>query len=199
MSNKRDPRALVNFDTKDFKNRQFANPDLSTPYCRTEPPSGDHKGKMRDCHRNPNPSAGKTPVESTASGEALRARWFENADHDKIKRQLNGTFTYRKPEFGCPLRSQISGAFTSVGAMTPNKWSETVRALSALCTQNRAYTPRQLRARRTCTYSATTMTSYRLQTGFTRSFHLQPSGSMLAREIYLSLSIPSLCAYAPPW
>ena len=63
----------------------------------------------------------------------------ENADHDEIKRQLNGkdasTFTYENPEFGCPLRSQISDAFSSVEAMTPSKWSETVRALSALCTQ----------------------------------------------------------------
>ena len=61
------------------------------------------------------------------------------ADHDEIKRQLNGEdasmFTYRNPEFGCPLRSQISDAFSSVEAMTPNKWSETVRALSTLCAQ----------------------------------------------------------------
>ena len=34
-----------------------------------------------------------------------------------------------------PNRSQISDAFSSVEAMMPDKWSETVRALSALCTQ----------------------------------------------------------------
>ena len=68
-----------------------------------------------------------------------RAKWFENADHDEIKRQLNcedaSAFTYEKPEFGCPLRPQVSDEFSSVEAVTPSKWSETVRALSALCIQ----------------------------------------------------------------
>ena len=69
----------------------------------------------------------------------LRAKFFENADHYEIGQQLRGgdasTFTYARPDFRCTTRSQISDAFSSVEAMTPNKWSETVCALSALCTQ----------------------------------------------------------------
>ena len=66
----------------------------------------------------------------------LRARWFDSVDHDEIKQQLKGEaaskFAYIKPEFGCPLRIQISDAFSSVEIMTAKAWSDTVRALSAL-------------------------------------------------------------------
>ena len=52
-----------------------------------------------------------------------------------VIRELNGeansTFAYIKPEFGCPLGTQISGAFSSV-EMTAQAWSNNVRALSAL-------------------------------------------------------------------
>ena len=52
----------------------------------------------------------------------LRARWFDSVDHNEVK-QLKGeaasTFAYVKPEFGCPLRTQISGALSSVEVMTP--------------------------------------------------------------------------------
>ena len=69
----------------------------------------------------------------------LRAKFFENADHYEIGQQLRGgdasTFTYARPDLRCTTRSQISDTFSSVEAMTPNKWSETVCALSALCTQ----------------------------------------------------------------
>ena len=54
---------------------------------------------------------------------------------DPVRGGDASTFTYAKPEFRCPTRSQISDAFSSAEGMTPNKWSETVRALSALCTQ----------------------------------------------------------------
>ena len=57
-------------------------------------------------------------------------------DHNEIKQQLKGeaasTFAYVNPEFGCPLRTQISGAFSSVEMMTAKVWADTVRALSAL-------------------------------------------------------------------
>ena len=212
MRNKRDPRAPVKFDAEDFKKRQFANRDLSTlivernrlvdilkakcgtiTEARTLQPE-----KYQEYTRLVSRTHGiRRGLERTAL-KGSRARWFESADHDEIKRQLNGedasTFTYRKPGFGCPLRSQISDAFSSVEAMMPNKWSKTVRALSVLCAKNRAYTPRRPRAGRTCAYSATMMTSYRLQTGFTRSFHLQPSGSMSARDIYLSRHLPNRSA-----
>ena len=49
--------------------------------------------------------------------------------------KVASALTYEKPEFGCLLRSQTSDAFSSVEAVTSNKWSETVRALSALYTQ----------------------------------------------------------------
>ena len=66
----------------------------------------------------------------------LRAEWFDSADHDEIKQQLKGeaasTFEYVKPEFGCPLRTQISGAFSSTDMMASQAWSDTVCALSAL-------------------------------------------------------------------
>ena len=67
----------------------------------------------------------------------LRAKFFDDTDQDEIQRQLGGqdasTFKYAKPEFHCPIRSQISEAFSSVEAMTLDRWSETVCALSALC------------------------------------------------------------------
>ena len=62
---------------------------------------------------------------------------FRVADENQsTTRELNGlrTPTYEKTELGCPPRSQISDAFSSVEAMVSNKWSEIVRALSA-CTQ----------------------------------------------------------------
>ena len=57
--------------------------------------------------------------------------------------------------------------------MTSNKWSETVRALSALCTQKpRIHTKATEGEENLCLFCYK-MTSYRLQTGFTRSlFHL---------------------------
>jgi hypothetical protein len=69
----------------------------------------------------------------------FRAEWFENVDHDEIKQQLRGeapsTFTYVKPEFDCPVRSHIAKVFGSEEIMEAPTWSDTVRALSALCLQ----------------------------------------------------------------
>ena len=66
----------------------------------------------------------------------LRARWLDSMDHDEIREQLKGeaasTFAYVNPEFGCPLRTQISGAYSSVEMNTAQAWSGTMRALSAL-------------------------------------------------------------------
>ena len=57
----------------------------------------------------------------------------------EIRQQLKGapasTFTYPRPDFCCSLRSQISDAFSSAKEVTPDKWSETVHALTALCAQ----------------------------------------------------------------
>ena len=69
----------------------------------------------------------------------LRARWFDIVDHDEIRGQLKGeaasTFEYVKPEFGCPLRTQISGAFSSVEMITAQAWLDTVHAPPALSLQ----------------------------------------------------------------
>ena len=153
MSNKRGPRAPVKLDAEDFKKRQFANRDLSTLIVELNRLVDILKAKCGTVTEartlQPEKHQEYTRLVSRIHGirrglerialKGSRATWFENADHDEIKRQLNGedasTFTYRKLEFGCPLRSQISDAFSSVEAMTPNKWSETVRALSVLCTQ----------------------------------------------------------------
>ena len=64
----------------------------------------------------------KKNLRHTALGD-LRARWFDNVDHNEIRGQLKGeatsTFAYVNPGFGCPLlKSQISGAFSSVGMIT---------------------------------------------------------------------------------
>ena len=48
--------------------------------------------------------------------------------------------------------------------------------------KNPAFAPRRPRARRTCDCSATTMKTHRLQTGFTRSFRLEPSGPTTTRN-----------------
>ena len=75
--------------------------------------------------------------------------------------------------------------------MTPNKWSETVCALSALCTQNpRIHTKAAEGEENLCLFCYND-DSYRLQTGFTRSlFHLllhaPPGGSL---GIGLALSV----------
>ena len=119
-----------------------------------------------------------------------RAKFFENADHDEIGHQLRGgdasTFTHAKPEFHCPMRFQISDAFSSVDAMMPDKWLETVHALSAICTQKpRIHTKASKGEKSLCQFSAR-MTRYHLQTGFTLSSHLEPSGPTSTRDIYLS-------------
>ena len=126
------------------------------------------------------------------------AKFFENADHDEIRQQLRGgdvsTSTYPKPKFSRPTRPQIPEAFSSVEAMTPNKWSETVRALSVSARKHPAFTPRRPRARKTCTYSAIAMIRYRLQSDFTRSPRLEPSGPT-SRDIYLSWHLENRSTY----
>ena len=68
----------------------------------------------------------------------VRAKWFENVDHDQIKQQMRGEvppkFTYAKPQLDYPRRSSVARVFCfedpEVGT-----WPETVHALSALCLQ----------------------------------------------------------------
>ena len=150
MSNKRDPRAPVKLGVEDLKPLVLENPELSAlvvkrrrlvdilkAECGTARGAGTLQPEKHQEYTRLNgqiQGIGKD-LKRTAL-KVSRAKWFESADHDEIKRQLNGeaasTFTYRKPEFGCPLRSQISDAFSSVEAMAPNKWSETVHALCPL-------------------------------------------------------------------
>ena len=126
MSNKRGPRAPVKLDAE-LKNRQPVG------FSALIVERNRRLDIVKACQRSRNPSTEKTPSVHQLAGRIhgirrdlgrtalkdLRARWFENADHDEIKRQLNGevafTFTYEKPECGCPLRSQISDAFLRWG------------------------------------------------------------------------------------
>ena len=117
--------------------------------------------------------------------EGLTPKFLENADHGGIRQQLKGAPASTSTQFGCPLSSQISDEFSSAEEMTPNKWSETVCTHTTLCAQNPAFTPGRSKAK-TCAYSATPMTSYRLQAGFTCSIRLEPSGPTSAGTIYLS-------------
>ena len=70
--------------------------------------------------------------------------------------------------------------------------------------KNRAFTPRQPKAE-TCAYSTAPTTSYRLQTGFTYSIRLEPSGPASTTFTYHGTSqagplpMPCLCIHAPPW
>ena len=82
--------------------------------------------------------ASKTCLERLALKD-VRTGWFEAVDHDEIKQQLRGdaasTFAFIKPEFDCPVRKAIAEAFSSEKLVEASAWSDTVRALSALCLQ----------------------------------------------------------------
>ena len=151
LMRQRDPRAPVKLD---LENRRFGkNSELSTltikqkrltaelkAECGTVGKAKVHQLEKYDEHIRLSREIQRIRAHLKHSAlKDLRAKFFENVDHDEIGQQLRGgdasTFTYARPEFHCPTRSQISDAFSSVEAMTPNKWSETVCALSALCTQ----------------------------------------------------------------
>ena len=105
-----------------FKKAQFENPEMSAPIIK--------RNRLVDILKAEGGTVGEARVSrlkkrreySRVTGrihgvrigfvrtavKVSREKWFGNADHDEIK-QLNGesasTFTYGKPEFGCPLRS----------------------------------------------------------------------------------------------
>ena len=153
MSKKRDPRAPVKLSAEELESHRD-HPELAAlllqrsrlkTALRTE--CGSATGKAAKTLQpeqyieylklNNRIGRVKKDLKRTALKD-LRARWFDSVDHDEIKQQLKGeaasTFAYVKPEFGCPLRTQISGTFSSVEMMTPKacQWSDAVRALSAL-------------------------------------------------------------------
>ena len=121
MSNKRDPRAPVKLDAKDLEDdRLEIHPELSAlkikrdclkTIIKTEHRTvADAKAlqpeKHRECVRL------TRQISSTRAGlkrsalQDMRAKFYENADHEEIRQQLEGApasiFTYPKPEFGCP-------------------------------------------------------------------------------------------------
>ena len=130
MGNKRDPRAPVKLDAEDLEDdRLETHPKLSALKIERDRLKAILKAKygtaagskafQPEKHREYTRLTRQ--ISSTRAGlkrsalEDLRAKLFENADHGEIRRQLKGapasTFAYPKPEFGCPLRSQISDAF----------------------------------------------------------------------------------------
>ena len=149
MSKKRDPRAPVKISAKELESHRN-HPELTalllerdrlTTALRTEYRSAEAaktlqpEQYMEYLKLNNRIGRAKKDMKRTAL-KNLRAKWFDSVDHDEIKQQLKGeaasAFTYVKPEFGCPLRTQISGTFSSMEMMTAKVWSDTVCALSAL-------------------------------------------------------------------
>ena len=111
----------------------------------------------------------------------LRARWFDNVDHD-IKQQLKGqvasTFAYFIPELGCPPRTRTSCTSLSVETATAQPWSDTVRALSAPVCKNPRSTQMRASEGRTRARSVTTVMPYSSRTGSTRFIPSGTSGGM---------------------
>ena len=82
-------------------------------------------------------SAARKRIERAALKD-IRAKWFENVDHDQIKQQIRSEappkFAYSRPQPDYPRRSSIARVFcfedSEVGT-----WPETVHVLPALCLQ----------------------------------------------------------------
>ena len=149
MSNKRDPRAPTKLSAEVLESHRD-HPELAAPLlersrlvttlkseCGSTKAAETLQPKkyqeyLRLCSQI---DRVKKDLRRTALRD-LRAGWFDSVDHDEIGRQLKGKaaskFEYVKPEFGCPLRAQISGGFSSTDMMTAQAWSGTVRVLSTL-------------------------------------------------------------------
>ena len=140
MSNRRDPRAPVKLDAEDLEDDGLENhPKLSALKIKRDRLKTNLKAEYRTVTGSKafQPEKHQEYTRLTHQISSTRAGLKRSAP-EYFRQQLKGTpaatFTYPKPKFGCPLRSQISDAFSPVG-MTPNKWSETVRALTTLCAQ----------------------------------------------------------------
>ena len=152
MSAKRDPRAPVKLSPGDLREHKDY-PKLAAMVLEGDSLGGELKmecGSIKAAKRilpkrfqeynklRSQVRASKTRLERLVLRD-VGTDWFEAVDHDEIKQQLRGeaasTFAFIKPEFDCQARKTIAEVFSSEKLVEASAWSDTVRALSALCLQ----------------------------------------------------------------